>query len=149
MATFQYNPADVSLVLVHPTLGAHIVVGYADGSFIRGSRSQANFSKKSSSDGKVITRSKRNDKTGMVVIQLEAASPSNAFLQDCMDLDETSDEGIFALSCKDSNGGDRIDSSQAWITQPADQEHATESGTREWNIDLAEAGIQNRGATQL
>lgn len=131
MAVRTYDPSKEVI-----TFGGVPLSGFADGTFIRASRSGDAFSKHSGADG-VTSRSKSSDKSGEVVITLAQTSPSNDYLSAIAALDENSGLGVLPLASKDLSGRTTIFADNAWIRKVTDKEGAKEITNREWVIDCA------------
>lgn len=141
MAAFKnYDPGRIIVIFK----GAQIQ-GYAEGSFVKASRSEETFKTSVGAGGDVVRVRNRN-KMGSVVITLQAAAASNDVLQAFHDTDELTGLGYGALMIKDLNGSTLITAEKAWIQKPADGEYGADSPSREWTIDCAEIIIKNGGA---
>lgn len=151
MATYQYSSDGITLSIDASAadLGGHIVEGFADGSMIRVSRTEAMRSLKASGDGKVNTINKRNNRNGTIAFTLEAASPSNKFLRDLALSDQNVGNGIVGVGVKDTFGAEFSKSPQAVLVGPPDMDFSTESGTREWMLLCTELDIAAEGSTQV
>ncbi len=87
------------------------------------------------SDGEAA-RSKSNDKSGRMTIQLLQTSPSNAILSAFALADEVTPGGaVFPFACKDLNGGSLHTAQTGWIVKKPDAEYVVEAGPREWIIE--------------
>lgn len=153
MPTWNYDPKQVSFSLVvNAAAGleetAIAADDYAEGTFIRASRSTAMFSKRVGATG-AVTRSKRNDKSGQVALTLEAGSSINAKLQSMYDADEDNSTGFAALLIKDSNGSDVVVGKNAWIVGPPEQNKGTEAGAVEWVFDVDVLQITHGGLAEM
>jgi hypothetical protein len=151
MASYEYNPAEVSLQINAEAAGLGLIVvdGFAEGSMIRVSRDEAMFGLKASGDGKVNTFSKRNNRNGVIAFTLEEAAPANAALDELLRLDETSSTGVIAVQMKDASGLDQANSPIARLVQRPDMDKGTEAGTREYMIACTELDQRARGGVQL
>lgn len=141
MAQFKnYDPGRIIVVFK----GAQIQ-GYADGTFVKASRSAETFKSNVGAGGDVVRVRSRN-KLGQVVITLQAASSSNDVLQAIADADENTGAAYGSLMIKDLNGTTLVVASTAWVVKPADAEYAADASNREWTIECAELKISNGGS---
>lgn len=116
------------------TWGPHVVTGYADGSFVKASRDDDTFKKRTGADG-FGTRIRMRSKAGQIELTLEQTSPSNDFFAATAVADELLGTGVMPAVVKDLNGTTVAAAAEAWIRKPADIEGAKESGTRTWILD--------------
>lgn len=151
MPAYQWNPADMNFTIdaTDAGFGTHDVEGFAEDTFIRAARNSDMFNVKQSADGKVSTFSKTNQTVGVVVVTLEDASPSNAFLDDLAAHDEETSKAIVAIQGKDGNGNERLSDNKCRIQVIPSVEKGTEAGTRSWAFVCHNLEINVRGATQV
>lgn len=129
MAVKTYDPKGVSLIV-----GGHIVQGYADGSFVKVSRNEDMFSTKIGADGEP-SRTKSNNKSGLLEITLLQSSASNDVLSGYALADELSNSGQVPVMVKDNNGTSIYVSEAGWIKKMPDAELGKELGERTWIIE--------------
>ncbi len=129
---------DANKVVV--VLGANILSGFADGSFLTVERSEDSFTVYVGSSGEVA-RSRSNNKTGTSTLKLMQTSLSNDILSAYMVADELSGQGIVPFQVKDLQGATLVLAKESWVLKPADVEFARESGEREWKIQHAELEV--------
>lgn len=139
MPVRTYDPKQVILAI-----GGVPMSGYADGTFIRVSRSTDSFSKVSGADG-VVSRSKSNDFSGEVVVTLAQTSPSNDVLSAFLAADELTNKGVLPILCKDMSGRSIHFTGFAWIRKPADAEYGKDIANREWTLDCADLVMGTAG----
>lgn len=138
MAQFKnYDPGRIII-----TFKGALIQGYAEGTFVKVSRAEETFKMSAGAGGDVVRVRNRN-KTGSVVITLQAASSSNVTLQANHDLDELTGLGYGALQIKDLNGTTLYIAEKAWVQKPADGEYGADNPNREWTIDCAELLMKN------
>lgn len=126
-----YDAKQISVIF-----GGRIFTGFAEDSKVSVARANDSFTMKSGVDGEV-TRSKSNDRSGTVTINLMTTSSDNDFLAGILEGDELSNTGILPIIVKDNNGTTLHTAPEAWVRKPADDEKSKEAGSREWNIDCA------------
>lgn len=126
-----YNPDDVVLVL-----GAIIVTGYADGTFVNVERNEDSFSLTVGSDGEAC-RARTNNRSGRITFTLGQWSESNALLAALVTLDEESPngDGIVPALVKDNSGTSLHTAEKAWIVKPAASANSREPENREWVVE--------------
>ena len=127
-----YDPAQFALIV-----GGVPMSGYADGEFINVSRAEDSFTAVSGADG-LVSRSKSNDKRGVVVITLQQTSGSNDVLFAFLEADELTNVGVLPIIIKDNSGRTVCAAGHAWVRKPADVVGSKEIENREWTIDCAD-----------
>ncbi len=129
------------------TFAGIIVRGYADGTNIQASRNTDTYSESVGAHGDVV-RVRSHDKTGVVTLTLQDASPTNDAFSNRLRLDELTPGGIAAgpLLIKNLNGTTVISCENAWLKKPADFEASTDPSSREWMIGCAELEMFIGGA---
>lgn len=132
MSTATYDAGRVVI-----TFGPHVVTGYADGTFVKASRDNDTFTKRTGADGHG-TRTRLRSKAGSIELTLEQTSPSNDYLAGVAVSDELLGNGVMPVVVKDLNGKSLATAAEAWIRKPADLEDAKEAGTRSWILDTCE-----------
>jgi hypothetical protein len=113
------------------------LLGFMDGTFISGERSEDAFEMSVGAGGDV-TRVRNRNRTGMVTVTLQAASPSNDLLSAQALLDEKFGVGYGPLLVKDLNGNTVLEASVAWIQKVPNVEFADEGSGREWIFACAD-----------
>lgn len=143
MATRPYDPGKVIV-----TFKGIQILGFADGTFVKASRSEAAFKTKVGAYGDVV-RTRNRNKMGSVVLTLQQTSLSNDALSAALLNDETSGTGAGTLMIKDLNGTTLFESSVAWVNKMADGEFGDDATNREWTVDCGELKIFNGGTVAL
>lgn len=123
-----YNPKEITMAL-----GAHIVSGYAEDSFVTIDPNGGGITKKVGCDGEIV-RSIDPDDTYIVKISVQQTSKTNAFLQQKLKQDQTSGTGTFPVLIKDLKGKFVFSADTAWVTKPASRGYGKEANNREWEI---------------
>ena len=123
-----YNPKEVTVAF-----GNHIVSGFADDSFVTIDPNGDGVTKKVGCDGEIV-RSISPDDTYIVKVSLLQTSDTNSFLQQKLDLDRKTGEGMFPILIKDLKGGMVFSSEAAWPIRAASRGYGKEAGNREWEI---------------
>ena len=105
-----YNPKEITIAL-----GNHIVTGYAEDSFVTIDPNGDGVTKKIGCDGE-IARSISPDDTYIVKISVLQTSDTNSFLQQKLDLDRKTGDGMFPVLIKDLKGGMVFSTEAAWVS---------------------------------
>lgn len=130
MAVKEYDSASVFV-----SVGGVPISGFAPDSKVTLARNNDAYTLQMGSDGEAA-RSKSNDKSGRMTIQLLQTSPSNAILSAFALADEVTPGGaVFPFACKDLNGGSLHTAQTGWIVKKPDAEYVVEAGPREWIIE--------------
>lgn len=124
-----YDPSQV-LVIV----GAAVMAGFGDGTFVKITRSGDAFEKKRGADG-TIDRINKNAVDFEVEFTLKRTSPLNAILSGLLVADQKSNKGVFNISITDKSGSSIFTAPQAWIKKDPDTEYADSLGNYTWKID--------------
>jgi len=132
VAVRTYDPKAVSISANGIPIG-----GFADGTFVEIERSEDMFTKVVGADGET-SRSKTNDRSGMITITLAQTSLSNDILSGLAYLDEVSNTGVFPVLVKDNEGNAIFFSEQAWIKKVAPASFSKGIENREWVIECAD-----------
>lgn len=157
MPTWSYDPKQVSLSLVFKTESGLETTSialddYAEGTFIRVSRTRPMWSKRVGATG-AVTRSKSNDKSGSLTITLEQGSRINALLTAAAIADEDTNAAIAGMMLKDANGEpdaeDLVTGKNAWLVGLPDMMKGGEAGTVEWVLDIDVLDIRHRGLAEV
>ncbi len=125
-----YNPGQVSV-----TFGPNILSGFGDGSITTVVRNEDTWTHKKGTDGKG-TRSKSNNKGGIITVTLDQASSANAVLSTIAKVDELSATQILPIVVRDASGNTLHTGEEAWIAKPPDSELGRESLDREWTFQV-------------
>ena len=131
-----YNPKEVTMAL-----GSHIVSGYADDSFLTIDPNGDGITKRVGCDGE-ICRSISPDDTFVIKITVLQTSESNSFLQNKLNQDQKTVDGMFPVLIKDLRGGMVVSSDAGWAVKPTSRQYGKESNNREWEIHTG-SGILN------
>lgn len=123
-----YNPKEVTI-----SLGAHIVTGYADDSFITIDPNGDGVTKKVGCDGEIV-RSISPDDTYIIKLSVLQTSDTNSFLQERFSEDIANGDGMFAVLIKDLKGGMVFSADAGWVSKTASRGFGKESSNREWEI---------------
>jgi len=130
-----YNPKELII-----SCGSHIVTGYADDTFVSIEASGDGVTRKVGCDGEIV-RSVSPDDTGVIKITLLQTSRSNAWLQNRVNQDRQTGDGMFPVLVKDLKGGLVVSSDAAWAVKPANRGFGKESTNREWEIHTGSMNI--------
>lgn len=131
-----YNPKDIIV-----TLGAHIVTGYADDSFVSIEANGDGITNKVGCQGEVV-RSISPDDTCVVKIVLLMTSDSNSWLQSMHNRDKSTGDGMFPVLIKNNRGGLVFSTANAWVTKSAPRNFGKEAGNTEWEIHTDAAELE-------
>lgn len=123
---------DPKMVIV--TFGTLSFAGYADGTFIRVSRSGDAFGKRKGAGGDV-ERINRNQGDFEVSITLLQTSSTNQELSAILAADQVTNAGVFPLTIEDTLGHTLFFAPQAWIRKDPDWEDGDDLNNREWIFD--------------
>ena len=133
-----YDPSEVVVSIAGPTIGIMVFAGYADGTFVKITRSGDAFDKKRGADG-TVDRINKNAVDFEAELSLKRTSPMNAVLSGLLALDQLKNAGIFALTIKDNSGASLFEAPQAWIKKDPDVEYADSLGNYTWKFDTGAA----------
>jgi hypothetical protein len=131
MSVFTYNSASVSLIV-----GAKLISGFADDSFVTVEQMNDSWSDMAGTDG-FVTRSYNTDKRGTVTITLSQSSPSNDDLMAMLTADELTGAGALPLLLRDASGSTVCSAASSWIVKPAQVEFGRNVTNRQWQIRCA------------
>lgn len=126
------------------TFGITVLTGYAEGTFVKISRSGDAFEKRKGSDGSV-DRINKNAFDFKVSVTLMQTAPVNALLSALLAADQISNVGVLPLVVKDLNGVTLFTAAQAWIAKDPDTEFGDSLGNREWTFDTGAAAKLDGG----
>lgn len=124
-----YDPKQVVLIV-----GGVQITGFADGTFITVRRNSDAWSLQMGVDGEG-TRSKSNDKSGQIEVQLMQSSQSNGYLSNLALADELSNGGIVPAMVKDNGGSSLHAAEQIYVKKTPDADYAREAGPRVWVLE--------------
>lgn len=133
---------DPSKVIVN--VGGANIEGFADGTFVKVTRSTDTFTKVTGSDNRT-TRIKQNDRSGVVEITLMQSSQSNAILDAIASIDDSTGAGVVPVLVKDLLGTTLHSTPAAWVKKPADSEFSKTNSNRVWVLECADLSMKNGG----
>lgn len=153
MPTWTFDPKNVSVsIVVASAAGLEVssisAEDYAEGTFIRISRSRPMWSKRVGATGSV-TRSKSNDRSGSCELTLEQGSAINALLSAMQQADEDGNAAVAALLVKDNSGGDLASGKNCWLIGPPDMMKSQEAGGVTWAFDIDQVSITHGGLAEV
>lgn len=137
----QFDPNDIVV-----TFRGQLLTGYMSGTFLNAGRNEDSYEKTAGAGGD-ITRVRKNDRSGLVVLTLQAEAPSNKVLSDAYILDEKSGTGFGPILIENLNGDTLLTAAEAWVRKPADVEYSDGASGREWSIECAQLDMAVGGAT--
>lgn len=135
MAVRTYDPKATIIIV-----GGFPISGFADGTFVKVTRSSDAFAKSVGADGDT-TRIKSNDLSGEIIITLSQTSQGNDILSALAVRDELTNTGVVPVSVKDLLGTSTFVSASCWVRKQADAENGKEAATREWVLDVADLAV--------
>ena len=131
-----FDPAQVKITLALPS-SATVLSGYADGTFVKITRSGDAFEKKKGADG-TVDRINKNAYDFEVEITLKQTSPYNAILAGILAGDQVSNEGVFPLTVADQSGPAAAPSTffapQAWIVKDPEVSYSDSLQNYTWKF---------------
>ena len=125
--------------------------GFADGEFVTCARNEPSFELTVGADGEA-TRSKTNNRSGQVTLNLLQGSNANDALSLLANLDENSPngDGIGPFLLKDNSGRTVISAQNAWIRQrPEVSFGRTADASREWILETSGLVFDNIGGNPI
>jgi hypothetical protein len=128
-----YDPSKVRVLI-----GALVMTGFADGTFVKINRSGDAFDKKRGADG-TVDRINKSAYDFEVDFSLKGTSPLNASLSGLLATDQLTNGAIFPLTIQDLSGNSLFEAPQAWIKKDPDQDFADSLNNRSWKIDTGAA----------
>jgi hypothetical protein len=126
-----YDPAQIVV-----TLGPYLLSGFAEGTFVKVSRDEDAFLKKTGVDGETA-RARNKNRGGKVELTLLQSSASNDTLSAIAQAGELTGTDVYPLLIKDLLGTTLVMAPLAWPQKPADVEEGKEISDRAWTIDCA------------
>ncbi len=108
--------------------------GFLAESFIKVTRNKDMFTYKGDISGSG-TRSKTNDRSGIIELTLTQRSASNQLLSGFAIADENTGAATGVFMIKDALGSDLVVCQTAWVIKMPDIDYAIESGSRVWRFE--------------
>ncbi|WP_278939100.1 phage structural protein [Pseudomonas helleri] len=136
MALLTYSPKDVTVTIA----GIHTATGYADGQFIKISKSGRNVERLRAMDGETA-RIFRKDENFKFELTLAQSSTTNNFLTTLYNIDVATHLGKFPILMKDHKGQSFFFSGIAWIEDMPDVVFSNQMETRTWVFTCTYAGL--------
>lgn len=130
-----YDPTQV-MAVVH----GRPISGYAPGTFLEVERNEDSFTLMVGADGETA-RARTRNRSVRFRFTLMATSPSNDWLSERAALDERTGQGVGPTEVADNLGRTRVHATHTWVVKPAVASFGTEVGTREWEIEGADADV--------
>ncbi len=127
-ATGNLNPNEFSIIY-----GAHVIKGYADGTFINIVYNANTFEMMKGADGEAA-RVLTNDNSVTVTVTLLQTSSSNTVLSGFSNIDKKTGLGALPFLVKDNSGFTKGGGSVAWIQKDPDQSFSKSVETRDWTF---------------
>lgn len=139
MAVKTYIAAEVQVVI-----GSRALRGKSEGTFVKVARDEDSFTKKVGADGEV-TRAKTSNRSGTIEVTLDQSSEDNAYLQQLVNTDENTSNGIVPAKIIDSSGTYVAIAAEAWVRKPSDAEMGRDVKERTWIVDCASIDMLGGG----
>ena len=136
-----YNAGEVSVIV-----GSRVLTGLAEGSFVNVTRNEDPFTDPQIGVRGEATRSKTNNKSGTIEITLQQHSPDNAYLQQLVNTDENTGQGIVPVKIMDQSGTFVAIGTESYIKKPADMDFSRDAGERTWTIAVPNLDLSGGGA---
>jgi hypothetical protein len=124
-----YDPKKVSI-----SYGGINIDGFAEGTKVTVDFNEDAWTLQVGVDGDG-TRTKSNNRSARVTIQLMQSSDSNAALTALMETDRATNAGALPLLVKDGSGTSIHQAEGAWIVKSPASEYAITAGAREWILE--------------
>ncbi len=139
--TRTYDPNEVTIVV-----GAILVDGFADGTFVSVEWDEDAFTKTIGAGGEVC-RARSNNNGASVTLTLLQSSAANDLLSALHNADKLSPggDGIVPFIMKDGTGRTVISAEKCWVRKPATVTYGREVENREWTIDTGDMVPANIG----
>lgn len=134
-----YDPKSISV-----SFGGVTISGYADGTFVRVTRSGNLFDKKKGAAGDV-ERVNKNAFDFSVEITLQQTAAANQALSVVANADSVANLGVAPLVIKDLLGNTLFMAPQAWIAKDPDLEYGDDTAGRVWLFETGNAGLNLGG----
>lgn len=142
MATRTYDSKQVII-----TIGAHVVTGYAEDTFVNIEENGDGMSQTVGANGEVA-RSVSQNRTCNITLTLQQTSPSNDVLSALVDADRLTGDGLFSVAIADLRGSTVLTDSNSFIPKKAASGFGNAVGTREWTITTSNAPAYNVGGSR-
>ncbi len=126
MSVETYDPKKVFVIV-----GGQHITGFQDGSMVTVERNEDAWTLQMGTDG-YGTRSKSNNRSGRITINLMQTSGSNFILSNLAQLDELGNGGVVEVMVQDSNGKSLHVMQEAWVVKRPSAEYGKEATNREW-----------------
>ncbi len=126
MAVKTYDPSKVIIVFA-----GRVLSGFAEGTKVTVEHDEDAWTTQIGVDGEG-TRSKSNNRSGTITVELMQSSDDNLFLYGIYEIDRNSNAGALPLLVKDGSGTSIHMAETAWISKLPSAEYAIEAGAREW-----------------
>ena len=131
-----FDPSKVIVAIA----GVGVISGFADGTFVKVTRTGSAFEKKRGAAGE-IDRINKNAYDFEVEITLKQTSPYNAVLSGLLAADQLSNQGIFPLTITDTSASSVsatppsvFTAPSAWIEKDPDVDYADSLKNHMWKI---------------
>ena len=139
-----YDPKEYTLVW-----GGYTVTGFAEGTFIKVTRSNKKlFEKKKGAAGDVERINTNSNDFGIEFTLMQTAQ-ANDVLSAAVILDAESNVGAPSIIIKDGSGSSVFTAGAAWISEDADLEAATTLTPRKWMMETGPAAKHLGGNSSL
>lgn len=126
MGFHAYDPKNVKLVF-----GPVLVEGFAEGSFVNVEYNADFFTLQVGSDGE-SSRSKSNNNSARLTVQLMPGAAANIGLGAALAADKAIGAGVFPLALTDLSTGSTFIAENAWVVRDPGYDYQTEAQPREW-----------------
>lgn len=120
--------------LIQTVVGGRALTGFAEDTKVTVVRNSDAWTQQIGIDGEG-TRSKTNDKSGQITIELMQSSEDNAYLSSLAIADEESNAGLVPTMIKDGLGASLHLAEQSYIKKMPDSAYASTAGGRVWVIE--------------
>lgn len=127
MSLKTYDVRDITV-----TVNGNIISGYASDAVVEIEPNSDNYTSFTGADGDDHTRSRNNDKAGMIRITLAQTSLSNSVLNGLRKLDRQDNSGTFDISVDAPDGS--YTGVDAYINIDPTATYTNEAGNRVWEI---------------
>lgn len=135
MAIKTFDIKQVSIIV-----GTRPMTGLADGTVVTVRRNEDAFTLQIGADGEGV-RSKSNNRSGQIELNLQQGSDDNDFLSELAISDEVANGGVVPILVKDNLGNSLYGAESAWVRKVPDSEFARETGTRTWLFETAQLNV--------
>ncbi len=128
-ATKTYDAKKVSVIV-----GSRVISGFAADSMVEVEQDEQAFTKAVGVDGEA-TRSKSNNLSGKITIQLMQSSDDNDFLSGLAEADQLSNSGLTPILIRDAGGRSLHLSPESWVQKLPKAGYTRNAEAREWIFD--------------